>query len=160
RDQLESAFLPRRVVHVDVLPREATGKLTVAALRRFALQTLSAAQAPVSALPASDMNGDLNGDTTFDIPTDHPSFAGHFPGHPVLPGVVLLSLLMQALAQRPALAARVGATPRIDNAKFLHAVGPGSTLRVALREQGSGVTFDIWQGNTAVARGQLSAGAG
>lgn len=155
REQLESAFVPRRVVHVDALPREATGKLTVAALRRFALQTLSAAQAPVTDLPATE----INGDTTVKIPADHPSFAGHFPGHPVLPGVVLLSLLMQALANRPALAARVGDTPRIDSAKFLHAVGPGSTLRVALREQGSGVAFDIWQGDTAVARGQLSAGA-
>ena len=28
RDRVDSAFLPRRVVHVDALPREATGKLT------------------------------------------------------------------------------------------------------------------------------------
>ena len=150
RAQLESAFVPRRVVHVDALPREATGKLTVAALRRFALQTLAALD---GASPAPQA------DASFDIAADHPAFAGHFPGHPVLPGVAVLSLVLQALAARPALSARVGDAPRIDNAKFLHAVTPGSTLRVALREQGSGVAFEVWRGDTAVARGQLSADA-
>ena len=150
RAQLESAFVPRRVVHVDALPREATGKLTVAALRRFALQTLAALN---GASPAPQA------DASFDIAADHPAFAGHFPGHPVLPGVAVLSLVLQALAARPALSARVGEAPRIDNAKFLHAVTPGSTLRVALREQGSGVAFEVWRGDTAVARGQLSADA-
>ncbi len=43
RQQLEPAFVPRRVVHVLELPREATGKLTSASLRRFALQTLAQA---------------------------------------------------------------------------------------------------------------------
>ena len=28
RDRVDAAFLPRRIVHVDALPREATGKLT------------------------------------------------------------------------------------------------------------------------------------
>jgi acyl-coenzyme A synthetase/AMP-(fatty) acid ligase len=46
RGQLESVFLPRRVVHVNALPREATGKLTLQALRRFALQQLGEADAP------------------------------------------------------------------------------------------------------------------
>ena len=143
RDALESAFVPRRVVHVDAFPREATGKLTAAALRRFALQTLA----------------DRDGDAVFDIPADHPPFAGHFPGHPVLPGVAVLSLVMQALQARPLLAERVGATPRIDNAKFLHPVGPGAQLRVALKVQGSGVAFEVFSGDTPVARGQLAPGA-
>jgi acyl-coenzyme A synthetase/AMP-(fatty) acid ligase len=41
RREVESAFVPRRVVHVDRLPREATGKLTTQGLREFALQTLA-----------------------------------------------------------------------------------------------------------------------
>lgn len=40
RQRIESAFLPRRVIHVAALPREATGKLTALALREFALKTL------------------------------------------------------------------------------------------------------------------------
>jgi acyl-coenzyme A synthetase/AMP-(fatty) acid ligase len=41
RREVEPAFVPRRVVHVDHLPREATGKLTTQRLREFALQTLA-----------------------------------------------------------------------------------------------------------------------
>jgi acyl-coenzyme A synthetase/AMP-(fatty) acid ligase len=36
RPLVEAPFLPRRVVHVDALPREATGKLTTRALETFA----------------------------------------------------------------------------------------------------------------------------
>jgi acyl-coenzyme A synthetase/AMP-(fatty) acid ligase len=41
RGNIESVFVPRRVVHVDALPREATGKLTLQTLRRFALEQLA-----------------------------------------------------------------------------------------------------------------------
>ena len=40
RERLEPAFVPRRVVHVESLPRDGTGKLSVQALRRFALERL------------------------------------------------------------------------------------------------------------------------
>ena len=46
RAHLEPAFVPRRVVHVNALPREATGKLTLNALRAFALKTLADNAAP------------------------------------------------------------------------------------------------------------------
>lgn len=42
RVRLEAQFVPRRIVHVDALPREATGKLTAESLRRFALEKLGA----------------------------------------------------------------------------------------------------------------------
>jgi acyl-coenzyme A synthetase/AMP-(fatty) acid ligase/3-hydroxymyristoyl/3-hydroxydecanoyl-(acyl carrier protein) dehydratase len=148
RAQLEAAFVPRRVVHVPSLPREATGKLTVATLRRFALQTLAALEMPAAPAAAAGAMA---------IPADHPAFAGHFPGHPVLPGVALLSLVMQALASQPALAARLGEQPRIDNAKFLSPVGPGAVLQLRLHEQGAGVGFEVMLGDTCAARGQLSA---
>ena len=43
RHRLEAPFVPRRVVHVAALPREATGKLTRDALRRFARAQLGLA---------------------------------------------------------------------------------------------------------------------
>ncbi len=140
REHLEAAFVPRQVVHVPSLPREATGKLTAQALARFAQDALA--------------EGD-----SFDIAAEHPAFAGHFPGQPVLPGVVLLSLVMRMLERVPALRQRLGATPQIAQVKFLSPVGPGTRLRVLLRDQGSGVAFQVLRDDdTAVARGQLAAG--
>jgi 3-hydroxymyristoyl/3-hydroxydecanoyl-(acyl carrier protein) dehydratase len=145
REHLEPAFVPRRVVQVAALPREATGKLTTSALRAFALHTLA-------------QQDTHDGDITLHIATDHPAFAGHFPGQPLLPGAALLALVLDALVQRPALHMRLGTTPRIDNTKFLVPVGPGAQLRITFREQGSGVAFEVHgDGNTVVARGQLSA---
>ncbi len=139
RAHLEAAFVPRRVIHVPSLPREATGKLTAQALARFARDALS--------------EGDQ-----FEIPADHPAFAGHFPGQPVLPGVVLLTLVLRALDAQPVLRQRLGAVPQIAQVKFIAPVAPGTALRVALREQGSGVAFEVLRGDAAVARGQLAPG--
>ena len=41
RERVDAAFLPRRVVRVDALPREATGKLTRARLDEFAAHHVS-----------------------------------------------------------------------------------------------------------------------
>ena len=173
RGQLESAFVPRRVVHVAALPRDAAGKLSASGLRSFALHALAQVEGKGNGNgngeSAGEIEIDIEGDLRvgmqldmlvdmqIDIAADHPAFAGHFPGQPVLPGVLLLSFVMQALAARPLLAARVGATPRLDSAKFLHPVRPGARLRVALREQGRGVAFEVWMQDTAVARGQIAA---
>jgi acyl-coenzyme A synthetase/AMP-(fatty) acid ligase len=43
RPRVEAAFLPRRIVQVDALPRNATGKLTSDALQRFARERLARA---------------------------------------------------------------------------------------------------------------------
>ncbi|MCA0242219.1 MAG: AMP-binding protein [Proteobacteria bacterium] len=146
RRHLEPAFVPRRVVLLDALPREATGKLTAAALRALAAQHLGAER----------------GDDHVTIAADHPAFDGHFPGQPVLPGVVLLGLVMQALQRRPALATLVGNAPVIEAVKFLAPVKPGADgarLRVALREDGRGLAFEVHDGQRAVARGKLAASA-
>jgi acyl-coenzyme A synthetase/AMP-(fatty) acid ligase len=41
RQRVDAAFLPRRIVHVDALPREATGKLTSARLAELAARHAS-----------------------------------------------------------------------------------------------------------------------
>ena len=152
RAELEPAFVPRRVVHVDALPREATGKLTVASLRTWALARFAAQRS--AAKPAA--HGGI--DEAFTIAADHPTFAGHFPGHPLLPGVVLLSLVLRALGRHPVLHARLSGSPVIEQVKFLSPVGPGQRVQVRLREAGSGVAFECLAGERVAARGQLGAG--
>ncbi len=145
RQQLDAAFVPRRVVHVAALPRVETGKLTAGALREFALRTLQQAA-----------------EHRFPIAAHHPAFAGHFPGHPVLPGVVLLSLVMRALQREPALQARLGVTPQIEQVKFLSALGPNTEVRVCFSlpsGRNSSVAFEVQAQGRLVAKGQLGPAA-
>jgi 3-hydroxymyristoyl/3-hydroxydecanoyl-(acyl carrier protein) dehydratase len=90
------------------------------------------------------------------IATDLPSFDGHFPGAPVLPGAVLVSLVLRAIAQRSEWAHKVGSTPRIQQVKFLAAIGPGQTLHIHLDDTPSAIAFSVRCGATAVARGQVT----
>jgi acyl dehydratase len=178
RAGLEPAFVPRRVVQVPALPREATGKLTVAALRRFALATLAADTGAAASGGAAARRAAGIDEDTYPIDAAHPAFEGHFPGHPLLPGVALLSLVLRSLDRRPALrahltAAAPGGSTRsggsaaalplaIEQVKFLSPVGPGDCVRVRLglspRPQGDGVAFECLVGERVAARGVLGPG--
>jgi acyl-CoA synthetase (AMP-forming)/AMP-acid ligase II len=132
RQRLEPVFVPRRVMQVKAFPREGTGKLTVRALREFALAQLAEDDTPVQMGLA--------------VPADHPVFAGHFPGQPLLPGALVLAEVMEAIRRVPALVARLGANPTLAAAKFLAPVRPGRTLSIELVPEagtGRGVRFDV-----------------
>jgi len=141
RQRLEAVFVPRRVVHVQALPREATGKLVVRALNEFARAQLA-----------------VDGDAvrlTREVPADHPSFPGHFPGQPLLPGALILSEVREAMASVPALVARLGADPTLAAAKFLAPVGPESILSIELQPEATGgVRFEVRSGGVLAASGR------
>jgi acyl-coenzyme A synthetase/AMP-(fatty) acid ligase len=142
REHLEPAFVPRRVLHVPALPREATGKLTAAVLARFAKDALAEGG-------------------RYWVGADHPAFPGHFPGQPVLPGVAVLAFVMRALEEQPALRERAGTVPQINNVKFISPVMPETALQVLLQPQGSGVGFEVRRAGetgSVVAKGLLTAG--
>ena len=88
----------------------------------------------------------------------HPSLEGHFPGYPLMPGVVLLDWVVQALTRhqesRPE-------TPHgvwnIDQAKFLDPVKPGDALALLLTEKTQHrFQFELKRELTVVASGSLS----
>ena len=93
------------------------------------------------------------------IPVDHPAFAGHFPGDPLLPGVALLAEVLEAVLDEPALAAQVGASPRIGAVKFLAPVRPGARLTILLDPGARGVRFEVREGERLAASGQFEGAA-
>lgn len=95
--------------------------------------------------------------TVLRIARNHPAFAGHFPGHPILPGVVLLE---EALAAIGTQTKRAATDWRLDNAKFLLAVAPGTELELEHETLDSGaVRFEIHAPSGVVATGLLAPAA-
>jgi 3-hydroxyacyl-[acyl-carrier-protein] dehydratase len=94
---------------------------------------------------------------TLQIPYDHPSFAGHFPGQPIVPGVVLLDEVMQAVEKEvPQLGLfSAGTGAEIPVCKFLAPVFPGATLTLTCDGQSPLLTFKLHQATQLVASGSL-----
>ena len=91
-----------------------------------------------------------------EIAVDHPAFDGHFPGQPVLPGVALLAEVLEAALREPALAACIGAEPRLAVVKFLATVGPGASLAIDFRLGARMLEWRVADGVRAVASGQIA----
>ena len=87
------------------------------------------------------------------IARDHPAYEGHFPGRPILPGVVILAEVLEAIAQATA---RPAERWEIAQAKFLEPVTPGTALTLVheMNETG-GVRFEVRSGARVVASGAL-----
>ena len=96
---------------------------------------------------------------------DHPAFAGHFPGQPLLPGVVLLSEVLEVLLREAP--DWLAGQARVSAAKFLAPVRPGAGLEVRWTPPAAGrLRFEVWrhaEGDPAdgvlAASGQLEQGA-
>jgi acyl-coenzyme A synthetase/AMP-(fatty) acid ligase len=145
RERIDAAFLPRPLLLVEALPRNATGKLPrdvlAGLVAQHALHTRSGGAGKLL--------------LRFTIPTDHPAMPGHFPGHPIVPGVVLLDHAISAIGA--ALGRSVDAC-RLSSAKFPSPAAPGVPLDVAFEATASGaIRFSVCDGAREVASGVLSA---
>lgn len=91
---------------------------------------------------------------TWQVPVDHPAFDGHFPGTPILPGVLLLDIVIDALT-----AARITTACReVRSAKFLSPARPGDTLAISHTLAPGGVIhFEIHAGTRKIAVGDIAA---
>ncbi|MDQ6735655.1 MAG: 3-hydroxylacyl-ACP dehydratase [Nitrospirota bacterium] len=71
------------------------------------------------------------------IGADHPSLMGHFPGHPVVPGVVMLGEVMNAIREMTKERIEFVDMPA---AKFMSPLNPGEPLIIRLEQQDDGTT--------------------
>ena len=90
----------------------------------------------------------------FSISHDHPSLPGHFPGRPIVPGVVLLDRVVDAIeAVHGPLAAM-----RLPQVKFVQPLLPGEEAEVAIEAQADARwKFRVLRGDTLLASGEVAA---
>ncbi len=112
RQHVDPVFMPRRLVRLPSLPRNAVGKLT-----RQALETLVRDHAEKCAHPP------------FSVPATHPALPGHFPGNPTIPGVILLEKIFALLDLK---------VHAISSVKFLSVVRPDEPVQLFSSALGDG----------------------
>jgi len=87
----------------------------------------------------------------FSIAPDHPSLPGHFPGHPVVPGVVVLERVIDAIeAVHGPLRAM-----RLPQVKFMQPLLPGETARVVLDGETPRWRFQVLRDDVQLASGEV-----
>jgi 3-hydroxymyristoyl/3-hydroxydecanoyl-(acyl carrier protein) dehydratase len=90
---------------------------------------------------------------TLTIQAHHPALAGHFPGHAIVPAVVILGEIMEAVRH---ITARNIVFSAIPYAKFLSPLAPGEELLIVLQQDAEdSVTFTCRVGSRLVAQGNL-----
>ena len=91
----------------------------------------------------------------FTIAPDHPSLPGHFPGKPIVPGVVLLDRVIEAIeaAQGPLLPLRL---PQV---KFIQPLLPGESADVHLEGSAPRWRFRVTRAEVLLASGEIVAQA-
>lgn len=101
----------------------------------------------------------------FVIAADHPSLPGHFPGRPLVPGVVLLDRVLDAIDAEHALRGRAPprAGLRLPQVKFLQPLLPDEAARVELQCSESDPTrwrFRVLRADDLLATGEVVTGDG
>ncbi len=90
----------------------------------------------------------------FTIDPDHPCLPGHFPGHPVVPGVVVLDRVVDAIEAGHG---PLGAL-RFPQVKFMQPLLPGETADVELDVPAPGRwRFRVRRDGTLLASGEVAA---
>ena len=95
----------------------------------------------------------MNNASHWVVPADHPALTGHFPGNPMLPGVVLLDLALQLIAEAGGIALD---RCEINSVKFLSPARPGDDLRIQQHPSANGsIQFEISAGERKIANGRI-----
>lgn len=93
------------------------------------------------------------------VPSDHPCLPGHFPGNPIVPAVLLLELVLDAVH---ACRGRQWRLSRLIESKFLLPLRPDETFEIVLRMADTRLDWRCERDAHLLAQGvwELSAGAG
>jgi 3-hydroxymyristoyl/3-hydroxydecanoyl-(acyl carrier protein) dehydratase len=91
----------------------------------------------------------------FIIPADHPSLPGHFPARPIVPGVVLMDRVIDAIE------AGHGPLPplRLPQVKFLKPLLPDESASIELLGEAPRWRFRVLRGQELLASGEIVAEA-
>lgn len=88
------------------------------------------------------------------IPPSHPSLPGHFPGRPIVPGVVILDAVQQAIE------AEAGLLPplRLPQVKFVQPLLPDEQAEIVIESAAPGRwRFRVLRGDSLLASGEMVA---
>lgn len=87
----------------------------------------------------------------FVVAADHPCLPGHFPGNPVVPGVVVLDHVLDAIAERGGDLQAL----RLPQVKFVQVLRPGEHARVELDGDAARWRFRVLRGDVLLASGEV-----
>lgn len=94
----------------------------------------------------------------FSITADHPSLPGHFPGRPIVPGVVLLEQVIEAIENAHLQRGHGTLGPlRLPQVKFLQPLLPGEVASIVLAGETPRWRFRVLRGDTLLASGEVVA---
>ena len=132
RARIDPVFMPRPLYRVARLPRNANGKLPQAAL----VDLLAQCRAKKNAEEAMPRR---TGALQAMVAEDHPALAGHFPGDPIVPGVIILARVAEAIHAR---------FPQIElgallNARFHVPLKPAQVFTIQTQWSGERMRFEV-----------------
>ncbi len=147
--ELDPVLVPRRIVALDALPREASGKLR----REELLAVLSPKQSVETPVMRELVFVPLEKPGAFRVEVSEQCryFDGHFAAFPVLPGVVQLAAIALPIIRK--LHPDVGNVKRLRRARFKHPIFPSQTIEVTTARVGMRVTFEFRVDGRPVASG-------
>jgi 3-hydroxyacyl-[acyl-carrier-protein] dehydratase len=92
----------------------------------------------------------------FVISSDHPSLPGHFPGRPIVPGVLVLEQVLDAIEHRHGALGPL----RLPQVKFVEPLLPGEVAEIELdslptQTDRARWRFRVRRGDTLLASGEI-----
>jgi len=87
----------------------------------------------------------------FSIPANHPSLPGHFPGQPIVPGVVVLERVLEAIE---ATHGPLGPL-RLPQVKFAQPLLPGEVADIVLDGDAPRWRFRVLRAQTLISSGDV-----